>query len=279
MPEYTVSLLLWIVPVVAMGAFLHRRKSLGSVQRTALVINLVIFAVIGCMLDLLFADRFFIFVNPDMTLRIPIRNIPIEEFLFYIFGFWFIVLFYAFNDEYFLRKYNKDDRHYIRYASRIKNLLVLFFRPWHLLILALVLIGLTLLKRWLNPAGALLPEYMVFLCIIAYIPFIFFWRLTRTFVNLRAFILVVVLTTLISIIWEVTLALPRGYWNYNHNYMLGLFIPFWHSLPVEAVTVWLFSSLIILCYEYSKIALHHRNAVRQRSHACVKTRIKQLNGT
>jgi hypothetical protein len=66
------------------------------------------------------------------------------------------------------------------------------------------------------------------------------------------------ITTLISIIWEVTLALPRGYWNYNPEYMLGISIEPWNNLPVEAVSVWIFCSLIILSYEYTKIWLQRR---------------------
>ncbi len=258
MPEYTVSLLFWIAPVFAMGVFLHEKKLLKPVQAQALAINLAVFACIGFLLDLLFAQRFFRFPNPAMTLCITIRNIPVEEFLFYLFGFWFIVLLYVFNDEYFLRRYKKHDRHYAAYARRIKKVFVLFFKPGHLLLFLLAMAGCTLLKRRINPAGPLVPEYLLFLSVSAYVPFIFFWRLTRAFVNFRALALVVVITTLISIIWEVTLALPRGYWNYNHQYMLGIFIPAWSSLPVEAVTVWIFCSLIVLSYEYTKILLHRR---------------------
>jgi lycopene cyclase domain-containing protein len=262
MPEYTISLLLWIAPVVGISIFFHFNKTLKSVQLKALVLNLIIFAGIGFVLDLAFAHRFFTFPDPAMTLGIKIRNIPVEEFLFYLFGFWFIVFFYAFNDEFFLRKYNKDDRHYINYARRIKKMLVVFCKPWHCFLFVTVLAGFVLLKHRINPAGPILPGYLIFLSISAYVPFIFFWRLTRTFVNVRALVLVVTLTSLISIIWEVTLALPRGYWNYNHDYMLGIFIHVWDSLPIEAVTVWIFCSLIILCYEYTKICLHRRNLAR-----------------
>jgi len=60
-------------------------------------------------------------------------------------------------------------------------------------------------------------------------------------------------TVLISIIWEVTLALPRGYWDYQHGAMLGIFIGVWHDLPIEAITVWIFCTLVIMFYEYVKI--------------------------
>ncbi len=259
MPEYTISLLFWILPIVLMGAFLHWKKLLKPVQKKALFLNLIIFAGIGCFLDLAFARFFFLFPDPARTLGILILNIPMEEFLFYLFGFWFIVFYYVFNDEYFLRKYNKDDRLYLGYARRIKKILILYLKPWHLFFFAILICACIFLKQMLNPRGAMIPGYLIFLLVCAYVPFVFFWRLTRAFVNLRALVLVMSLTTLISIIWEVTLALPRGYWNYNHDYMLGVFIPVWSNLPVEAVSVWIFSSLIILCYEYTKIYLHRRS--------------------
>ncbi len=258
MPEYTISLLFWIIPLILISAFLSRKKRLGPIQKKAIAMNLVILAGVGWFLDLAFAKLFFIFPNLAMTLRINILQIPIEEFLFYLFGFWFIVLFYAFNDEYFLRKYNRDDHVYSRFARRINSLLALYFSRRTLAIIVVTLIGFTLLKQWLNPGKTILPGYIIFLMLFAYLPFIMFWRITRKFVNIRAIILVVTVTTLISIIWEVTLALPRGYWDYNRDYMIGVFIPAWHNLPLEAVTVWVFSSLIILSYEYTKIYLHRK---------------------
>lgn len=38
--------------------------------------------------------------------------------------------------------------------------------------------------------------------------------------------------------------------------MVGVFISPWGNLLIEAVTVWIFSSLIILSYEYTKVILH-----------------------
>jgi hypothetical protein len=120
------------------------------------------------------------------------------------------------------------------------------------------------MKQRFNPdKTVMVPGYILFLTIFAYVPWIFFQRVTRDFLNSRALVFTVLITVCISIIWEVTLALPRGYWNYNHEYMIGFFVGPWSSLPVEAITVWVFSSLIILSYEYTKL-LFHRNAFRRR---------------
>ena len=258
MPEYTLSLLFWIIPVFAIFTFLHLRRMLGQVQKKALYFNLIILSAIGFILDLIFARIFFIFPNPKMTLGINIEAIPVEEFIFYLFGFWFIILLYVFCDEYFLLKYNKDDRLYLNFARRIKGLIYFHKNRKFIAVSVFCLILFIALKQWFNPGRVFLPGYIMFLAVFAYFPYVFFWRITRSFLNKRALILVVIVTTLISIIWEVTLALPRGYWNYNHDYMIGIFIPVWSSLPIEAVTVWIFSSLIILSYEYTKIYLLRR---------------------
>jgi hypothetical protein len=46
-------------------------------------------------------------------------------------------------------------------------------------------------------------------------------------------------TLLVSLLWEATLALPYGWWNYQHGAMIGVFIGAWSGLPIEAVLVWL----------------------------------------
>ncbi|MCX7725556.1 MAG: hypothetical protein N2053_01775, partial [Chitinispirillaceae bacterium] len=116
-----------------------------------------------------------------------------------------------------------------------------------------IIISGCIIKRVINPNGLLIPGYFIFLAVVAYIPMFLFYRVTRNFVNWQAFTTSLLVTVLISIIWEVTLALPRGYWGYNKGAMIGIFISVWHDLPLEAVTVWIFCSLVILVYEFLKI--------------------------
>ncbi|MBZ5574118.1 MAG: hypothetical protein LAO09_19815 [Acidobacteriia bacterium] len=61
----------------------------------------------------------------------------------------------------------------------------------------------------------------------------------RRFINWRALSLTMYFILLISMLWEATLALPYGWWNYQHRAMMGVFIGAWSDLPVEAVLVWL----------------------------------------
>jgi hypothetical protein len=66
-----------------------------------------------------------------------------------------------------------------------------------------------------------------------------FFPTTCRFINWRALSLTLFLVLLISLLWEATLALPYGWWNYQHRQMMGLFIGAWDDLPIEAVFVWL----------------------------------------
>jgi hypothetical protein len=251
LPGYSASLLLWIVPIAAMTCFFLKRRLLTPEKSFALLITIALLASIGIVLDLLFAKNFFIFENKGAVCGISLQGIPLEEFVFYITGFWFILFFYVFCDEWFLVKYNLPDAYYARFRSRLKRKFFLHLRS--LWLLPIIAMAGFLFKRIMNPAGSLIPGYFVFLGVAAYAPTFLFIRITKSFVNWRAFFFSLLLTTLISIIWEVTLALPYRYWGYQKGAMLGVFIKPWHDLPIEAVTVWIFSTLVILVYEFLKI--------------------------
>jgi hypothetical protein len=250
-PEYTVSLLLWIAPLCAMTAFFIKKRLLSPEKWYALLFSIALLAAVGIVLDLLFALRFFSFPEPAAVMGITIRRIPIEEFVFYITGFWFILFLYVFCDEWYLKKYNVTDETYARYRAKLKKVVFVHLRGvwWAVGLFTAAF----LYKRFFNPGGDFLPGYFTFLLVVAYAPFILFFKVTRKFVNWPAFTLCLILTSLISIIWEVTLALPRGYWGYQEGAMVGIFIPVWHRLPIEAVTVWIFCTLVILVYEFIKI--------------------------
>jgi len=257
MHEYSISLLFWIVPVIGISIFFIIHRTLKPIPLKAVLLNLCILSAIGFLLDLLFAKLFFLFPGPGQTMGLNIRGIPIEEFAFYLFGFCFVILFYVFNDEYFLLKYNVPDTRYARYARLLRQNLYVSITLRSLLVFSGLCGAAIVIKQAFNPVpGVFLPGYFIFLAAAAYVPWIFFWRVTRQFVNIQAFVFTILATLCISIIWEVTLALPRGYWNYNPDYMVGIFIHAWSNLPMEAITVWVFCSLIILSYEYTKVLLH-----------------------
>jgi hypothetical protein len=57
-------------------------------------------------------------------------------------------------------------------------------------------------------------------------------------------------------LWEATLALAYGWWNYQHGRMTGIFIGAWWGLPVEAVLVWVaVTYATVIVFEAVKIWL------------------------
>jgi hypothetical protein len=250
-PGYTVSLLMWVLPIIAMTVFFIQHRVLTREKIFALLATILALSSIGFVLDLIFAHCFFTFENTKAVCGITICQIPIEEFVFYITGFWFILFVYVFCDEWFLLKYNVPDDEYARYRSELEHKLILHFKS---LWLAIIFIALgTICKRLINPAGEFIPGYFTFLVITAYMPMFLFYGITRLFINWQAFFFTMQLTMFVSVIWEVTLAIPGKYWGYQHGAMLGIFIKHWFGLPLEAVTVWIFCTLIIPVYEFVKI--------------------------
>ena len=77
-----------------------------------------------------------------------------------------------------------------------------------------------------------------FIC-ASLIPSAGFFHTAQRFINWRAFSFTFFLILLISLLWEVTLALPYGWWGYQSKQMLGVFIGAWSKLPIEAVCVWI----------------------------------------
>jgi hypothetical protein len=250
-PEYTVSLCIWIIPLFILGFFIIQKKMLVPEKSFAVLITVAVLSAIGFALDLVFGNLFFTFPEPRAVLGITVNKIPVEEFVFYIAGLWFILFAYVFCDEFYLKKYNPSDAKYAKYRSRIGRRF--FYHIKSCVFAGILLIAGFVFKRIVNPQGENVPGYFFFLVILIYTPAILFYRVTKLFVNWRAFAFTLLITSLISIIWEVTLALPRGYWGYQEGAMLGVFIGVWDNLPLEAVTVWISGLVVILIYEFLKI--------------------------
>ena len=71
------------------------------------------------------------------------------------------------------------------------------------------------------------PTYFAFLSAGAVIPAMFLYRTIGTLVNWPAFAVTVLYVLVTSLIWEVTLAIPRQWWNYEPSGMIGLTIAAW----------------------------------------------------
>ena len=98
------------------------------------------------------------------------------------------------------------------------------------------------------------PWYFIYLTCASIIPSAGFFKTARSFINWRAFSFTFFLLLLISLLWEVTLALPYGWWEYRSNILIGLQIGGWSGLPLEAVCVWLAVTFTtVITYEVIKI--------------------------
>jgi len=235
---YTWSLLLFVIPIIAITVWFLPSEGLEIPQR-AFWRTIGILVPIGCLLDVVFAQWFFCFPNPQATLGIlaPALGhwVPVEEYAFYFTGFVTILLLYIWLTEYWLAAYTVQD--YRGEARALPRLLKL--HPMSLITGLLLIAGAIAYKKWFSGVGEGLPGYFIVLVVGGLIPSASFYPVTRRFINWRALSLTMLLILLISMLWEATLALPYGWWNYQHRAMVGVFIGAWSDLPIEAVLVWL----------------------------------------
>jgi hypothetical protein len=250
---YTWSLLLFLIPLLVLGGWLLRRRHVRLVWKSFWY-TIAVLAPSGIVLDLLFGNAFFTFPNQQATLGLGIPAvggpIPVEEFIFYLTGFMLVLLSYIWADEYWVREYNIPDYH-----SRAKDLRrIAQFHAWSAALGAALIAAAYLYKKTLADSAEGFPWYFTYLVVVALVPAAGFFRTAEPFINWRAFSLTFFLILLISLLWEVTLAIPYGWWGYRPATMMGLAIPAWQGLPIEAVCVWMAVSFAtVITYEVIKI--------------------------
>jgi hypothetical protein len=84
------------------------------------------------------------------------------------------------------------------------------------LILGLVLIaGAVVYRKSFSGASAGFPWYFIYLTCASIIPSAGFFKTAQSFINWRAFSFTFFLLLMISLLWEVTLALPYAWWRYR----------------------------------------------------------------
>lgn len=268
---YTWSLLMFIIPIVAILIWLHKNRELRLLQK-AFWITVLILVPLGFILDILFGSLFFNFLNTKATVGIHLPgynfitndwgfNLPVEEFVFYFTGFVAVLILYLWCDEFWFSVYNVPD-----YRSEVKPIKrILSFHPFSLVIGILLIVIAILYKKFGNhPYQAGFPGYFVFLTVAGIMPSVVFFNTARSFINWRAFSFTFFFITLISLIWEVTLGLPYQWWGFNYNQMIGFTIGAWHNLPIEEVLVWMSVSFTtVIIFETIKIRLnmHERSLI------------------
>jgi hypothetical protein len=250
---YTWSLALFVIPIGALAWWFACRPDLAF-PRKAFWRTIAVLTPLGFGLDLLFGNAFFIFPNKAATLGCDVPAIggpiPIEEFIFYLAGFILVLLSYVWCDEYWMAAYNVPD---YKQAARGMPRIVQFNFASVIVGVALIATAVIYRKFWSGtPEG--FPWYFVYLICASLIPSAGFFHAAQRFINWRAFSFTFFLLLLISLLWEVTLALPYGWWEYRANTLIGLQIGAWSGLPVEAVCVWFAVTFTtVITYEVIKI--------------------------
>jgi hypothetical protein len=252
---YTVSLLLFIVPILAVGGWLVPRDGV-RISKQSFLRTIALLFPLGIVLDFFFAHLFLRFPNADATLRIAapalgdtgsghifvgapghviIGSVPIEEYVFYFTGFVTVLLLYIWLDEYWLAAYSIPGSD----PSRGEFARLLRFHP-ESLVLAVILIGTAVAYRHhFLPDQPGFPGYFTFLVVAALAPSSALFSTALPVINWRAFSLVLFVILLTSVLWEATLGVPYGWWGYQPAQMMGLSITAWNHLPIEAIFVWI----------------------------------------
>jgi hypothetical protein len=260
---YTWSLLLFIVPIVAICGWFLPSEGL-QVPRRAFAWTISILGPIGCGLDIVFARWFFCFPNHQAVLGIPApalgHPVPVEEYIFYFTGFTAVLLLYVWFSEYWLAAYTVED-----YAAESRSLGRLLQPHLTSAVAAVALIALAAIyKKWFSADPNGWPSYFTVLVVGGLVPAMSFYPTVRRFINWRALSLTMFIIMLISLLWEATLALPYGWWNFQHPAMLGIFIGAWSNLPIEEIFVWIAVTYgTVIVFEAVKIWLASEKPARE----------------
>lgn len=249
---YTISLLLFVVPSLAILLWFLPQEGL-TVSKHSLAWTVGLLFPLGGVLDFFFARYFFVFPNPSAVsgIRAPALGggVPLEEYAFYLGGFITVVLLYVWLDEYWLAAYSVP----VSSERRIDFDRLLHFHPESLL-LAVVLIAAAFgYQHFILRVPGRFPGYFLFLVLAALLPSTMLLPTARPVINWRALSLTMFIMLVTSLMWEVTLALPYGWWNFREQQMLGIRVTAWDWLPIEEVYVWIavtYSSIIV--YEIVK---------------------------
>jgi hypothetical protein len=268
---YTFSLALFVVPCLVFGVWMWRSPRTAE-QRRASLITLLLLIPLGFSLDIFFGRTFLRFPNLAATLGILIpgydlRNgwrgllgsgwepaLPVEEFAFYGLGFIAMLLAYVWGDEILFRANKVDD------GQRTPRV----FRGWKATLLFWLAVGAVLFSiAWLirrtvpSQSGTAFPGYFLFLLIASIVPSLFCSRVAFQFVNWRALATAWLFVLVISQFWEASLGVPYGWWAYEPDQMMGIFLKPHCDLPVEAALVWTLGSwTTVILYETILTALH-----------------------
>lgn len=263
---YTVSLLLFIMPGFLLLAWLLRYGEDARIERKAFFATLAAVFGVGCILDFVFAYKFFVYPNRGATLgiRLPALDVgtfrwipdylPIEEFGFYLFGAFFMLGVYVWADLAWVPRPKSTKQPKLWAAEFDKPIIKI---DWRVAAVGLVVCLLAIAYRKLFVSAPGFPGYFIFLMCIGFIPTTMMLETAGPLVNWPAFTLMFSVLQMVSLIWEATLGVPYNWWNYHHNEMVGVFIGAWAQLPMESVLMWILGGwATVIAYEQFRLIFH-----------------------
>jgi hypothetical protein len=284
---YTWSLLLFALPATALALWVARGWGMYPpgpaprqvrIERRALVRVALAVTLFGYGMDFLIADLFFRFPDPAARLgwNWPGLDwhkdaggwrlvgvglvIPVEEVLFYVSGGLFMAVTYVWGSLWFFESYrvalpaanSPPSTWAVRRTGQGFEIDV-----WTLLLG----LGLAGAGYWFQSSrgNGIFPGYLAFLLALGFIPSSIGFASVRGWVNWRAFAFMEVTLVLVSVIYEGTLALHHGWWDYERDWMVGVYASPWWDLPIEATLLWLLAGWpVALLHQW----LAHRIALR-----------------
>src|SRR6266576_3935766 len=150
---YTVSLLLFIVPILVIVFWFVPQEEV-KIEKKSFLWTIGLLFPIGAGLDFFFARYFFVFPNQGATLGIKApalgAPVPIEEYAFYLTGSLCVLLLYIWLDEYWLAAYNVESES----AQRKQFHRLLKLQPESIVLAVLLVASAILYKKFFSPYPA-----------------------------------------------------------------------------------------------------------------------------
>jgi len=204
---YTVSLLLFIVPIIVIGWWFVPQEGI-RIPKQAFWRTILVLFLGGSSLEITslpIVSSHTPTTRPRWGSQRPpwVGLCPLRSMSFYFTGFVAVLLVYIWLDEYWQVAYNLPD--YPAEAKKLQRLLQ--FHPTSL-VLGLALIGLAIAYKKFVSHSQGFPGYFTFLVAGGIVAAVSFFPSARAFINWHALSLTLFMILLISMFWEATLAVP-----------------------------------------------------------------------
>lgn len=279
---YTLSLAMVWGPIAILLFWFTRHPEIKKNSLKAFWLTVCSLVPVWTLLDLLAAPSMFQFPNCFATLQIYwpgwipgegfTGKVPIEEIFFYLGSCILMLMIYIWGNLFLFKK-----QQIVINSEEVRRLVPLVRFDYKVLLIGAGVLGFTYIYRFFifdgqypsfpaplldcrvpapKMSGGGFPLYFTILFTIVFTPAVMIWHRAWPSVNPAALFFTIVVAVLFSLVWEATLAIPYGWWNYNPRWMMGVFIDPWYNLPVEAVCLWLLAGWgAILIYEFFRMVV------------------------